>query len=80
MKTTDTILRAKVNKTFARKSERIFARLGLSTDEAINIFLARVSEEKGIPFPVRLTPREDNSDILAPAAVRHRLLESFYES
>ena len=77
MKTTETILRAKVNKAAMKKSERVFVKLGLTTDAAINMFLARVSASKGIPFPVRL---EDNSDILASAKYRSQMLESFYES
>jgi len=77
MKSTETILRATVNKTVMRKSERIFIKLGLTTDAAINLFLTRVSASQGIPFPVRL---EDNNDILASAEHRSRMLESFYES
>ena len=77
MKTTETILRAKVNKAAMRKSARVFTKLGLTTDAAINIFLTRVSASKGIPFPVRI---EDNSDILPPAEYRSRMLETFYES
>ena len=60
MKSTDTIIRAKVRKTFARKSERIFARLGISTDAAINLFLAQVIAHKGIPFTVTLGGTEDD--------------------
>jgi addiction module RelB/DinJ family antitoxin len=54
MKATETIIRAKVRKTFARKSERIFSKLGITTDEAINMFLAQVIERNGIPFTVVL--------------------------
>jgi len=74
MKATETILHAIVNKTALRKSERVFTKLGLTTDAAINMFLARVSASKGIPFPVRL---EDNSDILASAEYRSRVLKSY---
>ena len=76
MKSTETTLRATVNKTAMRKSERVFIKLGLTTDAAINMFLTRVSASLGIPFPVRL---EDNSDILASAERRSRMLESFYD-
>jgi addiction module RelB/DinJ family antitoxin len=77
MKSTETILHAKVNKAAMRKSERVFTKLGLTTDIAINLFLTRVCASKGIPFPLRL---EDNSDILASAEYRSKVLESFYES
>jgi len=34
-------------------SEQIFRRLGLTTTEAIKIFLSAVRNRRGIPFPVR---------------------------
>ena len=38
-------------------SEKIFRRLGLTTTEAINIFLSAVRNRRGIPFPVQLDER-----------------------
>ena len=35
-------------------TERIFQRLGISTSEAINLFLAQVKMRKGLPFDVRI--------------------------
>jgi addiction module RelB/DinJ family antitoxin len=35
-------------------SEQIFRRLGLTTTEAIKIFLSAVRNRRGIPFPVQL--------------------------
>jgi addiction module RelB/DinJ family antitoxin len=61
MKTNQTILRAKVNKTFLRKSERVFAKLGFSTDTAINAYLARVVERNGIPFELVLGTGADGT-------------------
>lgn len=54
MKNIDTIIRAKVRKSFAQKSGRIFAQLGISTDDAINLFLGQVIQKKGLPFTVAL--------------------------
>ena len=54
MKIKETTLHAKVSAQFKRKSERVFARLGITTDTAINMFLAQVSERNGIPFQVAL--------------------------
>ena len=54
MKTKETVLHAKVSSQFKRKSERVFARLGLTTDAAINMFLAQVSQRNGLPFEVVL--------------------------
>ncbi len=81
MKTNQTLLKATVNRTFMRKSERVFAKLGLSTDDAINVFLAEVARHRAIPFRLALDAPErvDNGDILAPAAHRQSVLDSFYE-
>lgn len=38
--------------------ERILHALGISTTEAINMFLNRVRLSKGIPFPVRMSDDE----------------------
>lgn len=38
--------------------ERILKTLGISTTEAINMFLNRVRLSKGIPFPVQMTDEE----------------------
>jgi DNA-damage-inducible protein J len=38
-------------------SEQIFRRLGLTTTEAIKIFLSAVRNQRGIPFPVQLDER-----------------------
>lgn len=39
------------------KTQRIFKRLGLSTSEAIYLFLKRVVAEKGLPFELKLPNR-----------------------
>jgi addiction module RelB/DinJ family antitoxin len=39
-------------------AEQIFRRLGLSTTEAIKIFLTAVRNSRGIPFPVQLNERQ----------------------
>lgn len=38
-------------------AEQIFRKLGLSTTEAIKIFLSAVRNRRGIPFPVQLDDR-----------------------
>jgi len=38
-------------------AEQIFKQLGLSTTEAIKIFLSAVRNRQGIPFPVQLEER-----------------------
>ncbi len=41
-----------------KKAEIILKHLGLTTSEAINLFLRRVIIEKGLPFEVRIPSEE----------------------
>lgn len=64
------------------ESEVILRALGLSTDEAVRLFLTQVSLRRGLPFPVAL-PLESaayaDEDLLAAAPVRQAVLDSFYD-
>ena len=65
-------------------SEGILHALGLSTDEAVRLFLTQVSLRRGLPFAVALPPESrdatnDDDDLLAPAAVRQANLDSLYD-
>lgn len=73
----ETYVRARVDKRLKKESELIFSELGLSTPEAIRLFLHQVKLHRGLPFKVSL--REDNSDILLPVAMRQSALEAVYE-
>ena len=73
----ETYVRARIDEDLKSDAESILERLGLSTAQAIRLFLSQVRLRKGIPFGLRL--EEDNSDILMPAAKRQAVLDSFYE-
>jgi DNA-damage-inducible protein J len=73
----ESYVRARVDKRLKRESERILEALGLSTTEAIRIFLHQVRIHKGLPFDLRL--KQDNSDILLPDAMRRAALDSVYD-
>ena len=47
-------INVKVDDDIKIKSEQIFKELGLSTSSAINIFLKKVINCKGIPFELKL--------------------------
>ena len=47
----------RVERDLKADSEQIFRRLGLTTTEAIKIFLSAVRNRGGIPFPVQLDER-----------------------
>ena len=69
-------VRARVHNHLKQDSGLILRKLGLTTTEAIRIFLHQVRRHKGLPFRLRL--REDNSDILLPVAMRQSALDSVY--
>lgn len=68
----DTFIRARTDARLKETVEHIFARLGLNTTEAINLFFRQVEMQGGLPFDVRipnaetlkaLKDLEDNHDI-----------------
>jgi len=73
----ESYVRARVDNRLKRDSELILHELGLTTTEAIRIFLHQIRRHKGLPFDLRL--REDNSDILLPVATRQSALDAVYE-
>ena len=54
-----------------------FILLGLTTTDAIRIFLHQVRCHKRLPFDLRL--KEDNADILLPDSIRQAALDSLYD-
>ena len=73
----ETYVRARIDVDLKNDTESILAQLGLSTAQAIRLFLNQVRVRKGIPFDLRLA--EDNSDILMPVAKRQAALDFFYD-
>lgn len=55
-------LRTRVNSGHKAAAEAVFAKLGISTGEAINLFLSQVGIQQGIPFPLTARPRLDLSN------------------
>ena len=77
MPANDSYVRARVDSRLKRDSELILHELGLTTTDAIRIFLHQVRRHKGLPFDLRL--KEDNSDILLPTAIRQSALDAVYD-
>jgi len=48
----------RVEDIFYNEAKEIFSRFGLSFGDAVNIFLAKVAMEKGIPFDLTLPSDE----------------------
>lgn len=73
----ESCVRARVDTRLKRDSELILHELGLTTADAIRIFLHQVRRHKGLPFDLRL--KEDNADILLPDTIRQAALDSLYD-
>lgn len=75
----ETYVRARVDSKLKRESEEILGNLGLTTTEAIRIYLHQIRLHRGLPFDLRLKEKEDNSDILMPDKLRQEVLDCIYE-
>jgi DNA-damage-inducible protein J len=71
----DTTVRARVDLALKEETDRIFSELGISTTEAIRMFLSQVKLRRGLPFPVGLPSAND--DLLLSPNVRQAALDSF---
>jgi len=50
------LFRARVPADRLKKAEKVFARLGMKTSDAVNIFLAQVELRKDMPFSITSKP------------------------
>jgi DNA-damage-inducible protein J len=50
----DTTVRARIDSNLKNEVESIFHELGLSTSQAITLFLKKVKMERGIPFELKI--------------------------
>jgi addiction module RelB/DinJ family antitoxin len=57
MRKNDTV-RARIDSQVKQQAEVVFERLGLSTSEAINLFIVQVALHDGLPFDLRV-PEDD---------------------
>jgi len=81
MNTKDSYVRARVDSRLKRDTDRIFHRMGLSTTEAIRLFLVQVRIQKALPFRVGLSDStRQNDDILLPAAMRQEAIDLCYDN
>jgi DNA-damage-inducible protein J len=71
-------VRARIDADLKEESEAILDRLGLTTAEAIRLFLVQVRLRNGLPFNLEI-PRGENDDLLLPSRMRQAALDSVYE-
>jgi DNA-damage-inducible protein J len=73
----DTVVRARVDPDLKADAETIFQELGLSTTEAIRLFLSQVRLRKGLPFLVEIPATND--DLLLSSAKRQAALDTVFD-
>ena len=66
MATKTEMIHARVDPKLKKSTEAIFFKIGLSTTEAIRLFLTQVQLHKGLPFPV-CAPNQDTIDAMKDA-------------
>jgi DNA-damage-inducible protein J len=52
------MVHARIDPQLKRAAERVFTKIGISTTEAIRLFLKQVELHKGLPFPVSIPNAE----------------------
>ena len=60
------MIHARVDPKLKKSAESIFSEIGISTTEAIRLFLKQVELHKGLPFPVSI-PNEQTIAAMAEA-------------
>ncbi len=50
----DATVRARVDSKLKEETEKIFSEIGLTTSQAITMFLKSVKRERGIPFELKI--------------------------
>ena len=56
------ILRTRVDSEKVTAAERVLSKLGISVGDAVNLFLAQICIQKGIPFALTTRPHLDLSN------------------
>jgi len=68
------MIHARVDPRLKQSSERVFSKLGITTTEAIRLFLKQVELHKGLPFPIAIPNAETIAAMTEannPAALNH---------
>ena len=60
------MIHARIDPKLKKSAESIFSEIGISTTEAIRLFLKQVELHKGLPFPVSI-PNEQTIAAMAEA-------------
>jgi len=80
MATKTATVRARVSPSVKKEAEKVLARIGLSSSEAINVFYTRIAKEKAFPFSLHVpnaTTRRAIADARAGKVREFKNLEEF---
>lgn len=77
--THEATIRARIPRLLKKDTDAVFKLLGISSSEAIRMFLTQVSLRRGLPFPVAVPEAEDNSDIQLSPRLRQAAIDSCYD-
>jgi DNA-damage-inducible protein J len=72
-------VRAKIPQFLKDDTDAVFQELGMSSSEAIRLFLNQVRLHRGLPFAVSLPPRNEDSDLLLSGQQRQAALDLCYD-
>jgi DNA-damage-inducible protein J len=61
-----TMIHARIDPKLKKSTEAIFSKIGLSTTDAIRLFLTQVELHRGLPFPVS-TPNQETINAMRDA-------------
>jgi DNA-damage-inducible protein J len=67
------MVHARIDPRLKKAAERVFTKIGISTTEAIRLFLKQVELHKGLPFPVSIPNAETVAAMMEtnnPAALK----------
>jgi DNA-damage-inducible protein J len=60
------MIHARIDPRLKASAEKVFSKIGISTTEAIRLFLTQVELHKGLPFPVAI-PNAETAAAMADA-------------
>jgi DNA-damage-inducible protein J len=66
MATKTEMIHARIDPKLKKATEAIFSKIGLSTTDAIRLFLTQVELHRGLPFPVS-TPNQETINAMRDA-------------
>ena len=67
------LIHARIDPRLKKSADRIFSQIGISTTEAIRLFLKQVELHQGLPFPVSIPNEETVAAMMeanSPATLR----------